>query len=127
MPDIKEIEENNKGLFADQEYEVGNIVLFLSGKYLSEPTRTSIQIKGRHLESSEGGYVNHRCEPNTAVISPGVSMPFLSATKNINKGDEITFNYETTEKKLSEPFKCNCHGRWIKGTRDDNNGRTTRN
>ena len=117
MPVIKEIngENNNKGLFADQAYDNGSIVLFLSGNYISEPTRTSIQVGGQHLESIEGGYINHHCDPNTKIVVPNFTMPFVSATKNIEIGEELTFNYETTEAELAHPFKCDCHGKWIKG------------
>ena len=116
MPVIKEINgEDNKGLFADQAYDNGSIVLFLSGKYISEPTRTSIQVGGQHLESIEGGHINHHCNPNTKIVMPNFTMPFVSAIKEIEVGEELTFDYETTEEKLSSPFKCDCHGKWIKG------------
>jgi SET domain-containing protein len=39
----------------------------------------------------------------------------LVAKKDILSGEEITFDYETTETEMTEPFKCNCHGRWIRG------------
>ena len=117
MPTIKEIngENHNKGLFADQAYDNGSVVLFLSGNYIAEPTRTSIQAGDKHLESVEGGHVNHHCDPNTKVIVPNFTMPFLAATRNIELGEEITFDYETTEEELVSPFKCECHGRFIVG------------
>ena len=40
---------------------------------------------------------------------------YLKALKDIEKGEEITFDYETTETELREPFKCDCHGRLIVG------------
>ena len=117
MPTIKEIngKNYNKGLFADQAYDNGGVVLFLSGNYISEPTRTSIQIGGQHLESIEGGHINHHCDPNTRIVMPNFTMPFVSATRNIEIGEELTFDYETTEEKLVNPFKCDCHEKWIKG------------
>ena len=33
----------------------------------------------------------------------------------IFEGEEITFDYETTESEMAEPFQCNCHGNWIRG------------
>ena len=35
--------------------------------------------------------------------------------KDIKEGEEITFDYETTEEILAEPFSCQCHGRLIEG------------
>ena len=33
----------------------------------------------------------------------------------INKNEEITFEYNTTESKLTNPFRCKCQGNLIKG------------
>ena len=40
---------------------------------------------------------------------------FLVAIKNIEIGEEITFDYESTEEELVSPFKCECHGKLIVG------------
>ena len=77
---------------------------------------------------------NNSCNPNakTIIAMIGLDMsthfvPFLSFAKSstlnpvlmagedILAGEEITFDYETTEEEMAEPFKCNCHGRWIRG------------
>ena len=90
----------------------------LEGNYLPYPTRTSIQVGDKHLESWEGGHVNHHCLPNTKVVVEHgdlLMMPYLVAIKDIQIGEQITFDYESTETEMSEPFKCNCHGKWIRG------------
>ena len=110
-----------KGLFADEFIPKNNIVLYLEGNYLPHPTRTSIQIKDdKHIESWEGGHINHRCDPNTEIkrvryLETGDLAGFVVAKKDIYIGEEITFDYETTEFELAEPFECSCHGRWIRG------------
>ncbi len=114
-PTIKEIKENYKGLFADKAYESGSVILYLDSHYVSEPTRTSIQVGNEHIESKKGGYMNHHCDPNTKIVMPNFTMPFVSAIRNIEIDEELTFNYEITEEKLASPFKCDCHGKWIKG------------
>ena len=102
--------------------------------YFKEPTKTSIQVRNLHLEHYEGGCTNHSCNPNAKVLSImwGLDMnayyipfaafaessklnPVLMASEDIIAGEEITFDYETTEEELAEPFKCNCHGKWIRG------------
>ena len=129
MPEIevREIRENVMGLFANQQIEKGNIILMLRGNKLSTPTKTSIQIGDKqHLEDPKGGFINHHCNPNAEInihSSFVGSNPFsrsetnttalVVAKKTISKGDEITFNYETTEEKLAFPFLCDCHGRLI--------------
>ena len=117
---IKEIKDGMKGLFTTKSFINGMKVLELDGNYFPYPTRTSIQIGDQHLEHYEGGHINHHCDPNTKVIVPNFTPPFLVAIKNIELGEEITFNYETTESELSEPFQCDCHGNWILGNRREN-------
>jgi len=126
--EIREIRGNMKGLFAEQPIEKWKIILMLRGKELSKPTRTSIQIQDKHIEDAKGGYINHHCQPSAYVeILPDfvgadpvsqcltTLVAIVVANKDIEKGEEITFDYETTETKLREPFKCDCHGRLIVG------------
>ena len=112
---IKDIKDGMQGLFTNKRFVNGTKVLELDCNYFPSPTRTSIQIGDQHLEHYEGGYVNHHCDPNTKVIVPNFTPPFLVATKNIEIGEEITFDYESTEEELVSPFKCECHGRLIVG------------
>ncbi len=113
---------NGRGLYAKRNFSAGTIVLILKGNYLPYPTKTSIQIEDKHLESWEGGHVNHACDPNTIVVTKRkilqlqrVETHCLEAVKDIKIGEEITFDYETTERRMAEPFMCNCHGRLIDG------------
>jgi hypothetical protein len=117
---IKEIKDGMKGLFTKKSFVNGIKVLELDGTYFPYPTRTSIQIGEQHLEHYEGGHINHHCDPNTKVIVPNFTPPFLVAIKDIEFDEEITFNYETTETELIAPFQCDCHGNWILGNRREN-------
>ena len=118
-----------KGLFADEFIPKNNIVLYLEGNYLPHPTRSSIQIKDdKHIESWEGGHINHHCDPNTEIRihddfigrnshaqMESSLVALVVAKRDIDMGEELTFDYEITEFELSEPFRCDCHGRWIRG------------
>ena len=113
---IKTIKKGMKGLFANEFIHKGGIIFILKGIHLPEPTRTSIRVRGQNVEHYEGGFMNHHCDPNAAVIEiEDVIQGLVIAKKHIYKGEEITFDYETTEPKLAHPFKCNCHGKLIKG------------
>ena len=46
-------------------------------------------------------YFNHSCNPNSGIRGEAT----LYAIKNINKGEEITFDYSTT---MDESFRCKC-------------------
>jgi hypothetical protein len=47
--------------------------------------------------------MNHDCDPTTAIRDRDVV-----ALRDIAPGDGITFDYNTTEYELAEPFKCRC-------------------
>ena len=126
---ISETDSNKgRGLYTKKEYRKKGIVLYLEGNYLPYPTRTSIQIGDKHIESWEGGHINHHCDPNTEIriyknfIGRDPFNQYYSslvvtviAKKDIQAGEEITFDYDTTEFDMAEPFECNCHGNWIRG------------
>ena len=115
--EIKEIKKGAKGLFANQSVEKGKIILVLQGEKFSKPSRTSIQIEDKHIEDPEGGYMNHHCDPSAEIKinSSFVGFNLVTAKRDIKKGDEITFDYETTEEVMVAPFKCECHGKLIEG------------
>ena len=122
---ILNINTDERGLFAQKSFNEGDIVTMLEGNTLPWATRTSIRIgKNKHLESWEGGMMNHHCNPNCKIIVgswqditlklDGVGIK-VQAIQDIKKDDELTFDYETTEQTLASPFNCKCHDRPITG------------
>ena len=111
------IKQGMRGLFANRTFDKCEIVLLLKGNYFNKPTRTSIQVgNNKHVENYEGGLINHHCNPSAnIVVIPEVEPALVVANKTIFKGEEITFDYETTEEVMAEPFKCECHGKLIEG------------
>ena len=111
------IKQGMRGLFAHRVFNKGEIILMLKGNHFLKPSRTSIQVgKDKHVENYEGGLINHHCNPSANIlIIPDVEPAIVVANKTIFKGEEITFDYETTEIEMAEPFKCACHGNWIRG------------
>ncbi|GAP14050.1 protein containing SET domain [Longilinea arvoryzae] len=55
-------------------------------------------------EGDTGDYVNHSCNPN-AWISGQIS---LLARRDIEPGEEITFDYATTDASDYDTFACHC-------------------
>ena len=111
------IKKGMRGLFANRTFDKGEIILLLKGNYFNKPTRTSIQVgNNKHVENYEGGLINHHCNPSANIlIIPDVEPAIVVANTTIFKGEEITFDYETTEEVMAEPFKCECHGKLIEG------------
>jgi|AP95_1055475.scaffolds.fasta_scaffold131273_1 hypothetical protein len=108
--------ENTKGVITTIDVDKDSVVYEFKGTYILEPTRTSIQVdSNNHVEDELGQYVNHNCNPNIKVVKEDEMIKLISI-KNIKKDTEITFDYNSTEYKLSNPFECNCHGKLIKGS-----------
>ena len=92
--------------------KVGGTVLTLDGEVMDRPSRHSIQLdEGTHIEvtadlpleemmlSHPWRFTNHSCDPNTKLVGRS-----LVALRLVRAGDEITYNYNTSEWELAEPF-----------------------
>ena len=89
-----------KAVFATKSYKKGEVIHELRGKILKSPTRTSIEIdKDKHVEDRYGRYINHSFEPSASVTGNK-----LIALRDINEGEEITFDYTVSESNISHPF-----------------------
>ncbi|MFO8015589.1 MAG: SET domain-containing methyltransferase [Candidatus Woesearchaeota archaeon] len=118
--------EKGKSVFAKKEIEEGEKILEFERNFVKRQTRTSMQVdEGPHQESTDPdaaeNFLNHSCEPNAYIDFDDYGGLSLRALRQINKGEEITFNFLTTEWELAEPFDCRCgsprcYGR-IKGFR----------
>jgi hypothetical protein len=89
-----------KGLFTTKSHENESIVYVLSGTIFDHPTRESIHIgENKHIYDEYGIFINHSFKPNVRVDGYN-----LVALRNINAGEEIVFNYNSTEINMSNPF-----------------------
>jgi len=113
---LKSIKLKNKGrsLIANRYFKKGEIVLPLKGiiRKCSESTPDAVQIDDDKFIDSDYRYVedhiNHSCDPSVKIDFN--SMNFV-ALKDIKKGEEISYNYLTTEYDLVRDgldFDCNC-------------------
>lgn len=103
--------ESHFGVFASQNINKSNIILQIKGMLVNVPSLYSIQIGTQsHLEpfadsENEWKFLNHSCEPN-ALFNPDKLI--IIALRDIKAGEEICFNYHTTEYEISSPFLCKC-------------------
>lgn len=98
------------GVYAVREFQPGERVIEVEGEETSSPSRYSVQVsRDRHLHPSGPDtpwmYVNHSCRPNLAFEPE--SGDFV-ARHAIQPGDQLTFNYLTTEWEMAEAFDCAC-------------------
>lgn len=114
-----EVRNNNgfKGVFATENIEQDSVVFNLNGTITTQPTRYTIQLgPRRHLtfptirKTNDDldycwQYLNHSCEPNGYMNTAEFTF---RALRDIAAGEEITFNYLTTESEMAVPFNCIC-------------------
>jgi uncharacterized membrane protein YeiB len=96
----------------------GDVVFPLEGQPVPRATRFTIQI-GEHAhldpvsdEVSPWGSLNHGCDPNVAIDVPRRA---IVARRALGAGEELRFDYNTTEWELAESFTCNCGAPWCAG------------
>lgn len=98
-------------LHALRSFAPDEMVVPLEGRLVAQPTRFTIQVGAdAHLDpiserTSPWSYLNHGCDPNVAIDVPSRA---IVARRPIAAGDELRFDYNTTEWELAEPFVCNC-------------------
>lgn len=116
---VIEVKDNAgfKGIFAQEDISENSVIFLLKGTISTQPTKYTIQLGSkRHLafpvirRSTDDldycwQYLNHSCEPNGYIST--TEMTFR-ALRDIAAGEEITFNYLTTESEMAVPFTCVC-------------------
>ena len=113
-----QIIQTNHGfsLTAAHQFAPGMRVLNLTGITKTTKDRYSIQISlDEHLHpfdelqsnpddcQTPWIYTNHSCNPNVVIRD----QKFV-ALRSIEPDEPITFDYETTEWEMAEPFQCDC-------------------
>lgn len=116
MIQLKIIHRNNYfSIVSTSKYSKGDTILKLEGTINTIPDKYSIQIsETEHILPHESDfkngtafymYINHNCIPNGYF---NIEKKGLIALKDIEAGEEITYNYNTTEYDMCCPFTCNC-------------------
>jgi hypothetical protein len=114
-----EVRDNGgfKGVFASHAINQDSVIFYLKGTISTRPSKYTIQIAHQqHLnlptlrKTSDDlnycwQYLNHSCAPNGYLNTAELTF---RALRNIKLGEEITFNYLTTESEMAAPFNCIC-------------------
>lgn len=114
------------GSFARQPISAGEIVAVFGGRVVDRAAllghsagrqARSIQIDDDlYLLSSTdpepGDMVNHSCEPNCGMRGPSA----VAATRNIETGEELSFDYATCDGHPGPLFACECGRSSCRGT-----------
>lgn len=106
---ICDTEKDNNFLVAREDIPVNTTVIDLStvplvpvnNRYNLTYTETTFYNLDNHI----GKYLNHSCDPNTALDK---STHKMNSLKEIKANEPITFDYNDTEYDMASPFYCNC-------------------
>lgn len=99
----------------------GEAVLSFEGPACAAPSRFTVQVGADlHVAPDDAlwAYVNHSCDPSCVIAfePSGAGPARLVARRAIARGEQITFNYLTTEWELAAPFECTCGAPACAGT-----------
>jgi hypothetical protein len=107
--------EEGLGVFAREAIAAGEVLVTLAHVFVDRPARHTIQLD-EHLHQAGTGeiddYFNHSCDPNSYLDFQ--RLQFI-ALRPLAAGEEISFNYLTSEWDMAAPFTCRCGARGCAG------------
>jgi len=115
---FKIVKGRNRCLYANKLFKKGEVVIQMRGEIEechgdSDPD--SLQVDDNKFLNSKYrklcDNINHSCNANTKIDVENLT---LIATRDIEKGEEITFNYNTTDYDLvceNQQFECHCESK----------------
>jgi hypothetical protein len=100
-------ENKFRTLVTKQAYKKGEVICSMpSENVVDKPTRFTVQIaKEKHTHVGKLAALNHSCDPNVVLDTEGMLM---IARRDIQKGEELSFFYPSTEWEMQAPFICLC-------------------
>eukprot|EP00927_Polykrikos_kofoidii_P072060 TRINITY_DN6821_c1_g1_i1.p1 TRINITY_DN6821_c1_g1~~TRINITY_DN6821_c1_g1_i1.p1 ORF type:complete len:200 (-),score=29.06 TRINITY_DN6821_c1_g1_i1:301-828(-) len=110
---VKVIHAEMGRLEATRDVPRGTRVMFEATTVAPSPTRFTIQATPElHVAvSSDIKYTNHSCEPNCEMetfVDGQDGAAYLTTVRDVNAGEELSFNYLTNEWDMDEGFQCQC-------------------
>lgn len=97
-----------RGVFATQAIAAGEVLIALAHVFVAAAEQYTIQIDEARHQAGTGeidDFLNHCCEPSAAL---DVERLCFVAVRPLAPGDEVTFNYLTSEWDMAEAFACRC-------------------
>lgn len=87
----------------------GSVLIDFSAKSMvATPTFLTVQVSDdKHIFFSPPflQYINHSCDPNVYVDA---DLRKIISLKDLQRGDEVSFFYPSTEWSMQQPFRCHC-------------------
>jgi tyrocidine synthetase-3 len=113
-PLIVRQDHTGEGLYATRNYRCGEVVFeFEHVVWRPERDRHTVEHPfGGHFFHPILAKTAHSCDPNCRISFPHRAM---LAVRSIAPGEPISFDYQSTEHRISHPFDCLCGSRRCRG------------
>jgi hypothetical protein len=100
-------ENKFRSLVTKQAYVKGEVICDIpTEKLFDKANRYTVQIaQDKHTEVGKLSALNHSCDPNVILDTEHLAMV---ARRDIEKGEELSFFYPSTEWEMDAPFICLC-------------------
>ena len=100
-------ENKFRSLITKQAYTKGEVICEMpKEKVVNKPDRFTVQIgRTEHTNVGKLAALNHSCDPNVILDTTNLQM---IARRDIEKGEELSFFYPSTEWEMDAPFICLC-------------------
>ena len=100
-------ENKFRSLITKQAYSKGEVICDIpTEKLFDKANRYTVQIsQEKHTEVGKLSALNHSCDPNVILDTERLIM---LARRDIDKGEELSFFYPSTEWEMDAPFICLC-------------------
>ena len=100
-------ENKFRSLVTRDTYKAGNVICEIPReKVVNKPNRFTVQIgRNEHTDVGKLAALNHSCDPNVILDTTAMQM---IARRDIEKGEELSFFYPSTEWEMDAPFICLC-------------------
>lgn len=118
---------SGSGVFALRRIAAGKRLLQFTGPLLETQAQRFalahsdvdeyLQVSATHYMGPSGeldDFVNHSCEPNCGLVFGDSEIWLVSLTK-IATGQEVSFDYATTQNEYPHRFRCLCGSRSCRG------------
>ena len=106
------IKETKKGLGLFSNCRIGaeEVIFLFERNFVASPTNITLRIDEHlHQLSTDPtlpeNFLNHSCEPNSYIDFENLS---LRAHRDIERGEEITYDYCTSDWDGEDTFECMC-------------------
>jgi hypothetical protein len=102
--DVRSSPLGGMGVFTYGSLSRGQRISYFQGYEINQDTYRSLSLDGKRIEpTGRLGYLNHSCAPNAHFEGR-----WLSASRDIAPGEELTIDYLATEAMLFNHFDCKC-------------------